>query len=40
MQFRNVTKAGLKQGPRFKKYENAFHLLKWKAPGTPSDEAT
>jgi hypothetical protein len=30
IQFCNMTKNGLKPRPRFKKYENAFNLLKWR----------
>ena len=30
--FANMTKGGLKPRPRFKKYENAFDLLKWASP--------
>ena len=29
IKFCNLTKVGLKPRPRFKKYENAFHLLEW-----------
>lgn len=29
IKFCNLTKAGLKPRPRFKKYENAFELLEW-----------
>ena len=34
IKFCNVTKAGLKPRPRFKKYENAFHLLERNHPTT------
>lgn len=40
IKFCNLTRAGLNARPRFKKYENAFHLLEWQGDIGSADKET